>query len=87
MKRTETSYLRAMSNAGKHSSYLQTYQDTIEGIKQEIDEANARAVKLGYKEEQFLITCTEVYCYCEDDGTFIKKETIESAVEVYPKEV
>ena len=83
MKRHSSDTIKAMS-MDRSGSYLKTYGNTIEEVKKEIDEANARAVKLGYKAEQFMITCTEVYYYESDDGIFVKREIIEEAVEVYP---
>lgn len=83
MKRFEHDTVKAMSMDGS-SSYLMTHSDTIEGVKREIDEANERAMKLGYKAEQFMIVCVETYVYKSDDGVFVKRETYENAIEVYP---
>lgn len=85
MKRHEHSRLIAHCSRKPGSGTLVTYSDTLEGIKEEIDRANCRAEKLGYKQTTFTITCEEVYLWVDDDGNFMKRETYENIVEVYPK--
>lgn len=86
MNKTKCTAIKAMSMDGS-SSYLMTYSDTIAGVKQEIDDANKIAMKLGYKAEQFLIVGIETYVYRSDDGAFVKRETYENAIEVYPAQI
>ena len=60
------------------------HDDTIEGVRADIDFSNKRAVENGYSESQWIITHEEWYSYYDDDGKFLKSEYYESAVEVYP---
>ena len=83
MKRYESDRFRAMGMDGH--SYLATSDLPLDELKAEIDKANAKAVKLGYKAEQFIITHTEYYRYEDDNGMFVKHEVYETAVEIYPK--
>ena len=83
MKRIESSKLKAMIN-GEIGRYLLTNSDTYEGIKKEIDEANKKSISLGYKPDIYTITCVEYYMWLDDNGKFLKSETIEQAVEIYP---
>lgn len=85
MKRYATDRLIAHCGSKPGSATLVTYAETLEGIKEEIDRANNRAEKLGYKRETYIITCEEVYLWVDDDGNFVKRETHENIVEVYPK--
>ena len=61
-----------------------TQDDSLEGARYAIDVANRTAVDQGYKAEQFLIVFDEFCKWVEDDGRFIKSESLKTAVEVYP---
>ena len=82
MKKVSTEEYKARFKDG---SYLMTHGSNHDEIEREIDEANARAVALGYKPYVFQITCIETYVWYEDDGTFIKREVYESVIETYPE--
>ena len=84
MRRIESDKFRAMDMAG--NGYLYTISDTLEGVKAEIDASRERQIKAGYKPDRYRITHTEYYTWLDDDGSFIKSETLEQAVEVYPAE-
>lgn len=81
MKRIETDGYKAKMVKG--SGYLATASDTLDGIKKEIHKSNGRAIR----PLQYIIIHEEVYTYLDDDGEFVKKETIEQAIEKYPTEV
>ena len=68
------------------NGYLVTNSDTLEGIKEEIDESNYRAEKLGYSATSWMITFEEWITVYNDDGVFVKSEIFEEAIEVYPAE-
>ena len=72
---------------GWNGAGLVTHSDTIEGVRREIDAANERAVSLGYKAEQFLITWTETNTYYDDNDRFLKRESVEEVVETYPEQI
>lgn len=61
--------------------------DTLEKLKHEIDASNERAVKQGYKPQQWIITQVRRILWTEEDGTFISENTEEKAIGVYPKEL
>ena len=82
-KRYEGEKFNALHMCG--SGGLAVRGETLEGIRQEIDDANERAMSRGYKEEQFIITHMEWYKYYDDEGIFLKEETIEQRIEIYPK--
>lgn len=82
MKRYEFDGFKARGLNGGH--YLSTKAETLEGVKQEIDESNARAMSLGYQAESWIITHYERYVWYDDNDMFIKSEDIEQTVEVYP---
>ena len=88
MKRTESDWYEVMNLDG--NGYLDmryyTNDNSLEGARYAIDTANQRAVKLGYRAEQFLIVHTEFYKYT-DDGRFVKSERLTQAIEVYPAEL
>lgn len=84
MKRYESDGYKARGVKGGY--YLAKDGDSLEEMKQIIDESNDRAMKKGYKKEQWIIVHTEWYSWYDND-MFVKRETIETAVEVYPKEV
>lgn len=65
-------------------SYLVTHSDTVEGVKAEIDESNARAFMKGYKMEQYLITRRTAVLWNDADGDFAKREITEEVIERYP---
>ena len=83
MKRYESDSYKACGLDGGH--YLATYSDDLNGVKEEIDRSNKRAVELGYDAQQWLITHVEWYTWHDDNGRFVKSETYETAVEVYPQ--
>ena len=70
--------------AVKGYSRLSVNGNTVEEIKAEIDKANKRAVASGYKTESWIITHIEYYSWYDDDDLFIKSETLEQAIEIYP---
>lgn len=82
MKRYESSRYDTLSLGG--NCRLVTRGESLEGIKQEIDDSNARAVAKGYKAESWLITHRESYTYYDDNGMFNRSEELEIAIEVYP---
>lgn len=62
-----------------------THDDTIEAVRKGIDEENERAVRLGYRPTQFLITHEEFYRWNDENGMLVRRETHESVVEIYPE--
>lgn len=82
-KRYESDYFKARYIGG--SGEMAKHCDTIEDMREAIDDANARSVSMGYKAEQYLITHLEWYTYLDDNGQFAKREEYESAIEVYPE--
>lgn len=68
----------------KGHSRLSVNGYTLEGIKAEIDRANERAVAQGYKAQSWIITHIEYYSWYDDNDLFIKSETLEQAIEIYP---
>lgn len=89
MKRIERDgyeVMRLDGNGGLCVSHY-TQDDSLEGARYAIDVANRTAVDQGYKAEQFLIVFDEFYKWVEDDGRFIKSESLKTAVEVYPAEL
>lgn len=84
MKRYESDCYKARAIRG--GSYLAKEGGSLEEIRDIIDRSNQRAVSLGYKAESWIIVHNEWYSWYDDNGMFIKSETIEQAIEVYPKE-
>ena len=82
MKKYESDRFKAM-DMYRHS-YLMTYNETLEGVKEEIDRSREKQMHLGYKPDTYIITHEECYLYMSDDGKFVRSETIEQAVEIYP---
>lgn len=68
-------------------SELCTYSDTVEGVQQEIDEANERAVSNGYKASKYQIVSVEVKTQYDDSNVFVSRVTTETVVSVYPEQV
>lgn len=85
MKTYTSRRYKAMAIHG--GSYLSREGDSLEEMEQIIDEANQKAMKKGYKKEQWIIVHTEWYSCYDNNDMFVKSETIETAIEVYPKEV
>lgn len=85
MKRYEGSRYDTMAVRGHHR--LSVRGNTLESTREEIDEANAKAIERGYNPEQWIITHIEWYVYYDDDGKFAKSEEYEQAVEVYPQSI
>lgn len=85
MKEYRSCSLRAMTKGGM--SYLSTYGETVDDVKAEIDRANARAIKLGYKATQYIITCTDFTRWEDSNGNFVKSECIEYALDTYPRNI
>lgn len=83
MKRYASETYRAMMLSGY--GYLAKEGNNPEEVKNIIDMANARAVRMGYEPESYIITCTEYYVYYDEDGTFVSRETYESVCEGYEK--
>lgn len=67
------------------NGYLAKEGNNPEEVKDIIDTANERAVKMGYQPESYIITCTENYAWYADDGTFLRRETYEAACEGYER--
>lgn len=84
MEITQSKFYRAMFK-NSYGSYLWSYGDTIDEIKKIIDEANEKAVNLGYNSDVFIITLIECNNYKDKNENFIKRETFETAIEEYPK--
>jgi len=84
MKRFESDHYFARDKGGFGCLMLR-HDDTVEAVRAEIDEANERAVRLGYKPTQFLITHEEFYRWNDENGVFVRSETYESVVEIYPE--
>ena len=82
MKVYRTSFYQVISP--KNDCALVTYSETIEGLREEIDRTNAKAVSLGYKAEQFMIIRRDVCTVYENDGTFVSRAVNEAVVELYP---
>lgn len=80
--RYEGEYFKALYPAG--SGELAVRCNTIEEMRDAINDANARAFMSGYKMTQYLVTHVEWYKYLDDDGQFVKREEYESLVEIYP---
>ncbi len=83
--RYEFDYYKAKDLRGE--SYLYTPHETLDGVKQDIDNSNEHAIQLGYTGSRWIITHTVATHYTDDLGMFIKKETVESAVEIYPEKL
>lgn len=84
MKRFESDHYCARHKDGFGGLMLRR-DDTVEAVRAEIDEANERAVRLGYRRSQFVITHEEFYRWTDADGMFVQSETVESFVELYPE--
>lgn len=50
--------------------------DTIEDARKEIEAVNDRAVKRGYKPDDYIIIHVEWYRYFDENGVFEKEEII-----------
>lgn len=61
--------------------------ESLEGIKQEIDDSNKRAIEQGYKPEQWIITKVLVTRAFDMDGLFLFETKTEKRVEIYPEEL
>ncbi len=85
MKRSDHECYRTIAPNGGHR--LAAEGETLEELKNKIDASNERAVRLGYKAEQWIITHEERHFWYNDDGVFVKSEVIEEALEVYPAEL
>ena len=83
MKTNESKCFKARSLSG--SSYLARFTDTLEEIKEEINDSNTRAVMQGYRPTSWLIVSVSHWSLYDDNGQFVRSEAIEQAVEVYPK--
>ena len=84
MKRFESDHYCARDKDG--TGYLMLrHDDTVEAVRAEIDWANERAARLGYRPDQYLITHEEIYWWNDGNGTFMRRETHESVVEIYPE--
>lgn len=82
MATNKYSYFRVTDLKGQYG--LVTRSEELADLKAEIDEANARAVARGYKAEQFLIIGVEVWTSYDENGEFIGRKEIESAIQKYP---
>lgn len=59
---------------------------SVEDIKQEIDSANERTVKQGYKAREYVIVEITHVSWNDDRGRFIKSLEEKRAIEEYPKD-
>lgn len=75
--------MRKNGNGGLCMWYY-TSNDSQEGARYAIDEANRRAVEDGYSAEQFLIVHHEWMRLFNDNGVFLSSEETKTAVEMYP---
>ena len=67
--------------------YLREYSETLDGIKEIIDETYAEQIALGYDPDKtYAITCEEYNMYYGIDGRFARREIIENFVEMYNPE-
>ena len=82
MKKYEDKYYQAIRPEGG-SSLIDT-SESMEGIKEIIDRSNIRAAELGYRKESWLIVSVKTSTTIGDDGMFLHREHVESAVQVYP---
>lgn len=64
-----------------------TYTETIDGVRQEIDRSNERAVSQGYPAHQFIICKVQTLKLREDNGQFVMSTVVTVAVEKYPAEL
>lgn len=82
MKKYEYKYYQAVRPEGG-SSLIDT-SESMKGIKEIIDRSNTRAAELGYRKESWLIVSVKYSTTIGDDGMFLHREQVESAVQVYP---
>lgn len=57
---------------------------SLEDVKAEIDASRKREAERGYNPTQYLITHEEVYTWFDESNNFVKRETLEQAIETYP---
>lgn len=61
------------------------HDDTVEGVRADIDSSNERAMREGYKPQAWLIVKVEQVTYRDKDGVFVGRSRNEYAVERYPE--
>lgn len=83
MKKYESDYYNVRGIKDEYGLCVH-HNDTLENVREEIDRVNQRAVERGYNAEQWVITHVEVYTWKDDNGVFVKREEIETRVEIYP---
>ena len=82
----ENTYFDTMALNGSHR--LVVRGESLEGIRQEIDDAEARAKERGYNNpEQWIITKVEVTRVFDKDGSFLYENKTEKRVEIYPEKI
>lgn len=84
MKMYESDCYKARAIRG--GSYLAKDANTLEEMRDIIDRSNQRAESLGYKLESWIIVHNKWYAWYDDNGMFVRSETLEQAMEIYPKE-
>lgn len=60
------------------------HDDSIEGVKEDIDRSNERAVRQGYQPSTWTIVKVEWVTYRDKDDHLVARERREYAVETYP---
>jgi len=86
MKEVKIEYFNATAIVG-YGYRLGDTTDTLEEMKQKIDESNERRRASGYDPEKWIITLVKIYRAFTDDHRFIKSEETEQAVCIYPAEL
>lgn len=66
------------------SCALITYGNSVEEIREEIDEARKIQIEKGYMPVTCAIIYKEGYRLFDDNGNFIKEETVTKLIEHYP---
>ena len=70
--------------SGNLSIGAYTDDDTLNGVKYAIDEANLRAISKGYKAEQFLIVEHTWENFYDENKMFLMGNESRRAIEMYP---
>ena len=79
MKHIHNTYLRVMSLDGYRG--LETYAQTLDGLRNEIKRSQAKVTKAGYKAEDWLIVGILVDTFYNEDGTFSHSVKHKSVIE------
>lgn len=82
----ENTYFDTMALSGGHR--LVVRGESLEGVKQEIDDAEARARERGCNNpEQWIITKVLVTRAFDMDGLFLYETKTEKRLEIYPEKI